>query len=99
MNLGGMDGLLVIKLIEPNQDSLLLDVASSARSHLLLPKTQSHVGAAAARKADATVGQKLHGFNPADRVLDQTSEFLALVVADYRAQILNFDHVLAHETT
>ncbi len=76
LSLGGMGGVLVIKFVK--QTKVFCSWASYQRrfGQVRSSQTESDVGTAGAGvlgEADATVGQELGGFDPADRVLDHKS--------------------------
>src|SRR5205823_7112166 len=65
---------------------------------LLFPKAKSNVSAAAAgvlRETNTTMGEKLSGLDPLDRIFHQLAELATLLVSDLRTQVLHFDQALA----
>src|ERR1017187_1374005 len=95
-----MGGFSVCKLVKPIKTLCSWTPHQAGVSHLLLAKTQSHIRAAAAGvlgKADATVGQELCGLDSADRVLYQAAEFLALLLGNRGAQVLNLGYPFPNE--
>src|SRR5438105_9262017 len=96
-SLGNKGGMLVRKLVK--QTKVFGSWATYQRcfGQIWPSQTQTDVGTAGAgvlREADATVGQELGGFDPADRVLDQVAELFALFVPDDRPEVLNLDQTL-----
>jgi hypothetical protein len=95
-----MGGCSVIKLVKPTNIASSWTPNQVGVDHLLLSQTESEIGTTSAGllgKVDAAVRQKLSGLNSADRVLGQTSEFIALCVRDRGSQILNLNCTLANE--
>src|SRR5712691_4545947 len=100
LSLRSMGGILVCKLVKPTKVFCSRAPHQRRFGQILSPQTEPDVattGAGVLGKADATVGQKLGGFDPSDRVLDQSPEFFALVVVDRGPEVLNLDQPLADE--
>src|ERR1039458_8639810 len=100
LNFGGMGGFLVTKLVKPIKTLCSWTPHQSGVNHLLLSKTKSHVRTATAGilgKADPTVRQEVCGLNSSNRVLYQATEFLALLVSDRGAEVLNLHPAFANE--
>src|SRR6266478_1929444 len=100
LSLRSMGGILVCKLVKPTKVFCSRAPHQRRFGQILSPQTEPDVGTTGAGvlgKADATVGQKLGGFDPSDRVLDQSPEFFALVVVDRGPEVLNLDQPLADE--
>ena len=71
LNFGGMGGFSVCKLVKPIKTVCSWTPNQNGVDHLLLSKTKSYVGTAAARvlrEADAAMGQELRGLDSLDRV-------------------------------
>jgi hypothetical protein len=95
-----MGGYSVIKLVKPIKTLCSWTPDQAGVSHLLLAKTKSHIGTAAAGvlgKADTAVRQELGGFDSLDRVPYQATKLLALLVGNGCFQVLNLDQPFPHK--
>ena len=95
-----MGGVLVRKLVKHTKIFSSWAPHQPRLGQILSPQTQANVGTAGAgvlREADAAVGQKLGRFDPADRILDEMTEFLTLFVADDSPKILNLNQPLSNK--
>src|SRR6266566_1938429 len=98
-SLGASGGCLVIKLIKPTKIFCSWPHQSAFRQ-IRTSEAESDIRTTAAGvlwKANAAVRQKLGRLDPLDRVSDQLSEFLALLLGNRGPQILHFHQPLAHK--
>src|SRR5213078_1633160 len=99
-SLGASGGCLVIKLIKPTKIFCSWPPHQSAFRQIRTSEAESDIRTTAAGvlwKANAAVRQKLGRLDPLDRVSDQLSEFLALLLGNRGPQILHFHQPLAHK--
>ncbi len=95
-----MGGLSVRKLVKPTKVFCSRPSHQSGVDQLLFPQAKPQVWARAAgvlREANPAVGQELGRLDPANRIGDQMAEFVALLVANGGAEVLDLDQSLAHE--
>src|SRR5262249_28783009 len=100
LSFGSMGGFLVSKLVKPTKAFGSRSPHEGGIDQLLFAKAESQVGARAARvlrEPNATVGQKLCGFDSPDCVFDQLAELVALLLADGGSEILDLDQSFADE--
>src|SRR5207244_5185040 len=96
-NVGSIGLFLVIKFVKPTKVLGSWPSDQPGCGQFLFTQTQAHIGATATRvlrKADATVRQEVRGLDLLDRVADQLSELLALLIRDGGTQVLDFDQPL-----
>src|SRR5579864_2671418 len=95
-----MGGSLVSKLVNPTKVFCSWTPHQSGRGEILTAQTKPHIRTGAARilrKPYAAVGQELSGLDPANRVVDQLAELLALLFGDSGAEVLDFREPLTDE--
>jgi len=93
LSFGGIGAFSVIKLVNPTKVFRSWPANQTAFDHRLLPQTKANVWACCTGilwETDPAVGQELGGFDSLNRVLDQTTEFLSLLVSYGGSQILDF---------
>jgi len=92
-----MGGYLVNKFVKQTKvDSGFADESGLDQVLLVEAEPDERTGCAGILgESDAAVGQEQAGLDPADRVFDQSCEFLPLFVGDRSAEILNFDQPFA----
>src|SRR5579859_3882981 len=95
-----MGGFLVSKLVKPTKVFCSWTSHQSGCGEFLPSQTKPHIRTGAAgilREPYAAVGQELRGLDPADRVVNQLAELLALLLSDRGAEVLDFRQPLTDE--
>jgi len=89
-----------MKLVKPIKAFCSWPPDESGLDQLRASEAKPDIGAAVAwvlGETDAAVGQELGSLDLPDDLVDQLTEFAALLVADGGTQVLNFDQSFAHE--
>src|SRR6201987_514480 len=90
---GNIGGLLVRKLVKQTK-IVSRTTDQSGIDHFRLSQTEADIratGAGILRKPDAAVRQELRRFDPSDGIVDQSAEFVALLLGDGGTEILDLD--------